>query len=879
MAGLLRRGLGEEGLVRRRRAHRRRRALDGGGDRVRRDRARRDAAGDRRLRRLPPAARGGHLDAGAHAHGARRGRRPRRGPRRGRGRLPHEAVLVRRAARAATRARAACSASSDRRSSRSATSALDPATRQVWRGEAEIGLSAKEFALLETFMRRPGEVLSRFQLLEHCWDYAYENRSNVVDVYVRYLREKIDRPFGRSSIETVRGAGYRLQAGRRRAAMSRIPIRIRLTLAFALAMAVVLAAIGAFLYLRLGSSLDEAIDESLQARAAEVTAQVERGDDVDRQPASPTSVSSRSSTPTAIVVAGTPRGRRAAPRRGRARTRARHARPGSSFDARRRARGRIRVLAAPVDTAAAEVCSSASSLEDRDEAVRGFLDAAPRRGAGRAAPRLAARLRARDAGAAPGRVHAARGRGDLGVRARPPASAARSARRDLPPGRDAERHARPTRVCARAGAGLRRRRQPRAAHAARASEGRARARAAAAALRGRAEPTPSAPRPRRPIVSPSSPRTSSCSRGRIERSSRSSREPLRVQELLDTVAARFERRATDAGRAIEVEDTETLEVRRTRSRLEQALGNLVDNALGTATARSGLSARTRDGRRRASRPRRGPGLPGRLPPARVRPLRAPTTRARAPARASASRSPRPSLQPMEDRRTRRTWAKEGATCGCRCRGVRFQPCARGSSRRSRRLTARARRSCSTRRTAAQSSSASRPGRRSASIRCASARGSSSSTARWRSTPATTRSRRRSGHAPRIRADRAAYRAEPRRGAPAHGLRAVARPGPLPAGLTKRRPDPLGGRLEVRRVDLVGPVGLVVLDVEPRALEQFACTTREADLHDRIAPAVSDEDARAPGPSEVRLPSLHDGHEAGEREDAGGAGPSPPRPSV
>jgi two-component system OmpR family response regulator len=88
---------------------------------------------------------------------------------------------------------------------------LDPATRQVWRGGAEIRLSAKEFALLETFMRRPGQVLSRYQLLEHCWDYGYENRSNVVDVYVRYLREKIDRPFGRSSIETVRGAGYRLR--------------------------------------------------------------------------------------------------------------------------------------------------------------------------------------------------------------------------------------------------------------------------------------------------------------------------------------------------------------------------------------------------------------------------------------------------------------------------------------------------------------------------------------------------------------------------------------------------------------------------------------------------------------------------------------------
>ena len=88
---------------------------------------------------------------------------------------------------------------------------LDPATRQVWRGPTEIKLSAKEFALLETFMRRPGQVLSRYQLLEHAWDYGYENRSNVVDVYVRYLRDKVDRPFERDSLETVRGAGYRLR--------------------------------------------------------------------------------------------------------------------------------------------------------------------------------------------------------------------------------------------------------------------------------------------------------------------------------------------------------------------------------------------------------------------------------------------------------------------------------------------------------------------------------------------------------------------------------------------------------------------------------------------------------------------------------------------
>jgi two-component system OmpR family response regulator len=87
---------------------------------------------------------------------------------------------------------------------------LDPASRRVWRGETEVQLSPKEFALLETFMRRPGQVLSRLQLLEHAWDFAYDNRSNVVDVYVRYLRQKLDRPFGRSSFETVRGVGYRL---------------------------------------------------------------------------------------------------------------------------------------------------------------------------------------------------------------------------------------------------------------------------------------------------------------------------------------------------------------------------------------------------------------------------------------------------------------------------------------------------------------------------------------------------------------------------------------------------------------------------------------------------------------------------------------------
>jgi two-component system OmpR family response regulator len=88
---------------------------------------------------------------------------------------------------------------------------LDPATRCAWRGDTEIELSAREFAVLETFMRRPGQVLSQMQLLEAAWDLGYEQRSNVVEVYVRYLREKIDRPFGVKSLETVRGMGYRLR--------------------------------------------------------------------------------------------------------------------------------------------------------------------------------------------------------------------------------------------------------------------------------------------------------------------------------------------------------------------------------------------------------------------------------------------------------------------------------------------------------------------------------------------------------------------------------------------------------------------------------------------------------------------------------------------
>src|SRR5262249_25519688 len=89
---------------------------------------------------------------------------------------------------------------------------LDPAARRIWRGDVEIDLTARELALLELFMRRAGMVVTRYDVLEHAWDITHDIRSNVVAVCVRQLREKIDRPFGRDSIETLRGSGYRLRA-------------------------------------------------------------------------------------------------------------------------------------------------------------------------------------------------------------------------------------------------------------------------------------------------------------------------------------------------------------------------------------------------------------------------------------------------------------------------------------------------------------------------------------------------------------------------------------------------------------------------------------------------------------------------------------------
>ena len=88
---------------------------------------------------------------------------------------------------------------------------LDPAGKRAWRGGAELRLSPKEFSLLELFLRHPGVVLTRSQILDAAWDFAYDGSSNVVDQYVTYLRKKVDVPFGRHDLETVRGMGYRLR--------------------------------------------------------------------------------------------------------------------------------------------------------------------------------------------------------------------------------------------------------------------------------------------------------------------------------------------------------------------------------------------------------------------------------------------------------------------------------------------------------------------------------------------------------------------------------------------------------------------------------------------------------------------------------------------
>ncbi|MBT2510743.1 response regulator transcription factor [Streptomyces sp. ISL-98] len=89
---------------------------------------------------------------------------------------------------------------------------LDPAAKRVWRGPTEVELTARELSLLEFLLRHRGESVSKQDILDHVWDYDFEGDPNIVEVYVRRLRNKLDRPFGRAAIETLRGSGYRLAA-------------------------------------------------------------------------------------------------------------------------------------------------------------------------------------------------------------------------------------------------------------------------------------------------------------------------------------------------------------------------------------------------------------------------------------------------------------------------------------------------------------------------------------------------------------------------------------------------------------------------------------------------------------------------------------------
>ncbi len=143
---------------------------------------------------------------------------------------------------------------------------LDPATKRAWRDTVELELSPKEFALLELFLRHPGTVLTRTQIIEAVWDFAYDGTSNVVDQYVNYLRRKIDAPFGHHDLQTVRGMGYRLRDAEGSLAMS---IRLRLAAVFAVAAAVVFT-VGSWLFVtELSASLRGSIDSQLGVRLAQ----------------------------------------------------------------------------------------------------------------------------------------------------------------------------------------------------------------------------------------------------------------------------------------------------------------------------------------------------------------------------------------------------------------------------------------------------------------------------------------------------------------------------------------------------------------------------------------------------------------------------------
>ncbi len=466
---------------------------------------------------------------------------------------------------------------------------LDPAARKVWRGDEEIPLSTKEFSLLEAFMRRPGEVLSRLHLLEHAWDYGYENRSNVIDVYVRYLREKIDRPV-RSCLARD-GARRRLPAPDGRT-VSRLPIRIRLTLLFALAMTVVLAAVGAFVYVRLANSLEEQVEDRLEARAAALADRVP-SDGSELRLDAPEEEFAQALSSNGTVLAASP----GLPRE-----------PLVAGEALERARVETvvvdRTVDLPDESAAPTrlwafpegrlVLVVGASLADRDEALDGLL--AQLLIGGPIALLLASGAAYLLAGAALRPVEAMR------AQAREISADTAGQRLPLPDSRDEIFRLGETlnAMLARLDEGLQRERRfvADAGHE---------LRTPLALLQTELELALRRPRSAEEIEAAL--RSASEEVDRLTRlaedllvlaSTQDGALPLRVtdvplRELLESVARRFAGRAGEEGRPLEVEAPSDATVRGDRVRLEQALGNLVDNALRHGLGAVRLEARQEDG--------------------------------------------------------------------------------------------------------------------------------------------------------------------------------------------------------------------------------------------------------------------------------------------
>ena len=274
-------------------------------------------------------------------------------------------------------------------------------------------------------MRRPGEVLSRFQLLEHAWDYEYENRSNIVDSYVRLLRRKIDKPFG-VRVDPDR-ARRRIPAPRDQGVVTRLSIRLRITLAFAGVMAILLAGLGLFIYLRFQDQLNEAINNGLISRAKDVGTLVGRsggdlkgggnlpGEDTFAQVLTPSGqVFGATTAPLSHAPLLSPQELREATttpiRVDRADVEA--------------LEGPARLFARPQATAGRRlVVLTGASLDDRNEALRQSADDPADRRARRSAARVAGGVRGGLWSSSAGGGDASPGGGDLGRRARPaPAS-------------------------------------------------------------------------------------------------------------------------------------------------------------------------------------------------------------------------------------------------------------------------------------------------------------------------------------------------------------------------------------------------------------------------------------------------------------------------